>query len=118
MYNLFSKESWKVDMQQSQSVISSLVDYSNKLSVGGENASVVLMLYFPSNVKNLTTVRNAVILTSDISQLGVIDQVALAEVPVNASMQDWSYITGMQNIHMKYCHDTVYISLNLPVVCQ
>lgn len=109
MYNIFSKESWKVDIQQSQSVIANLVDYSNKLTAGGEYASATILLYFPSKVKNLTTVGRAIIITSDIPQLGVIDQVALAKVPINATLQDWSYITGMQQVHLNYSGGTVYI---------
>jgi len=109
MYNIFSEDIWKVDIQQAQSVVEKIAEYSDKLSMGGEGASTQFIVYFPSKVKNFTTVGRAIIISTETPSLGQIDQVAITKGSVNSSLVSWEGIGGMQRIYMNYSHGIVYI---------
>jgi len=108
IYNIVSEDSWKIEIQQTQTVVGKIVEYSDKLPMGGEGSTIEATLYFPSSVVNFTTYGNVIVLTTDVPRLGIIDQVALAQEPV-VRLGNWDDIAGMQRVHFNYSHGTVYV---------
>ena len=108
IYNIISEDAWKIEIQQTQTIVSKIVEYSDKLPMGGEGSTTEAMLYFPSNVINLSTYNNVVVVTTNVPRLGIIDQVALAKEPV-VKLGNWDDIAGMQRVHFNYSHGTIYI---------
>ena len=108
IYNIISDDAWKIEIQQTQTIVGKIVEYSDKLPMGGEGATIEAMLYFPSGVINFTTYNHVIVVTTDIPRLGIIDQVALAKEPV-VRLGNWDDMAGMQRVHFNYSHGTVYI---------
>ncbi|MEM2974132.1 MAG: hypothetical protein QW112_00685, partial [Candidatus Micrarchaeia archaeon] len=38
IYNIIAESAWKIDVQQAQSVVVKIIEYSDKLALGGENS--------------------------------------------------------------------------------
>ena len=112
IYNIVSEDSWKIEIQQTQTIVNKIVEYADKLPAGGEGATVEATLYFPSGVINFSTYNTVVVVTTEIPKLGAIDQVALAKEPI-VKLGNWGDeslpLAGMQRVHFNYSHGTVYV---------
>jgi len=114
MYNVLSEDVWQVDVQQSQSLVNKLAESAEKVAAGGDNATTELFLYFPTNVRNFTIFDRAIIISTEVPRLGIIDQVAVSNVPVGLSPNNptcWAGVGGMQRVHLIYSgeNDRVYV---------
>lgn len=112
IYNLVSEDSWKIEIQQTQTIVGKITEYADKLPMGGEGSTIETTLYFPSSVVNFSTYNNVVVVTANIPALGIIDQVALAKEPI-VKLGNWGDeslpLAGMQRVHFNYSHGSVYI---------
>ena len=108
MYTIFTEEAWRVDIQHIQSVAVKIVEYSDKISSGGEGAAAQISLYFPSKVRNISTNNTVFSISAEVPVLGVIDQVAIAKQPL-VLLGDWNMPSGMQRIYFNYSAGKVYL---------
>jgi uncharacterized protein (UPF0333 family) len=78
-FNVSIKENWKISLQRDRDALTGLAKSANDLVAIGKDNSAVYTVYFSSSVKNLTSIKNVLILKEEIPEVGDIDQVVILD---------------------------------------
>jgi uncharacterized protein (UPF0333 family) len=98
---MLANESWKLDVQQASVATKRITAIANRLAMGGEGTFSTETVFIPSSVTNITTQDKEITIFIDAKELGVIEQSAVADVPLYLNpASNWTNIHGMNIILM------------------
>jgi uncharacterized protein (UPF0333 family) len=98
---MLANESWKLDAQQANVAVNRIASIANRLAMGGEGTFSTETVYIPSSVMNITTQGKEITFLIDAKEMGIIEQSAVAEVPLYLNpASNWTNIHGMNIILM------------------
>jgi len=98
---MLANESWKLDVQQASVATRRITAIANRLAMGGEGTFSTETVFIPSSVTNIATQDNEITFFIDAKELGVIEQSAIADVPLYLNpASNWTNIHGMNIILM------------------
>ncbi|VVB73383.1 Uncharacterised protein [uncultured archaeon] len=98
---MLANESWKLDAQQANVAVKRIASIANRLSMGGEGTFSTETVFIPSSVRSIWTSGNEITMVVDAKALGLIEQSAVADVPLALNPDsNWTNINGMNIILM------------------
>ena len=108
---MLANESWKLDAQQASVAVNRIASIANRLAMGGEGTFSTETVFIPSSVLNITTHGKEITFFIDAKEMGMIEQSAVAEVPLNLNpASNWSNIHGMNIIRMNVSGGSVILT--------
>jgi len=110
-YNAIYGETWRLDVRQSGTVATAIVTAANHLALAGEGSTTTYTVYLPSRVRELKTNNKELTITVDTPQLGLVDQVAVADVKLQLDpAYNWEDTTGTYLLKLSYVNGRVFIT--------
>jgi uncharacterized protein (UPF0333 family) len=98
---MLANESWKLDAEQASVATRRIVSIANRLAMGGEGTFSTETVFIPSSVMRIATQDNEITFFVDAKALGVVEESAVADVPLGLNPDsNWTNIHGMNVILM------------------
>jgi hypothetical protein len=111
VFGILSNDSWKMDSEQARAMALRLTNVANKIALAGEGTSTAESVFVPSSVKEIQAINNTLIFKVGTKELGTIDELAVADVPlVLDPTNDWTQVRGNYIVYMNLTGGAVWLS--------